>query len=260
MKDGPIYKDITSDESYRFALSALADDELPKADRAALLERLANDAEAVERLERYRAQNAALKAMFPVRPETVRRVFVPRRVPWYRRAGVAAGWLCCGLALGIAAGWLGPAFTTQPAFARNADMAYAVYASETRHAVEVEASDEKHLMSWLSKRLDRPLTAPSLQEYGYVLKGGRLLPDVSGPAAQFMYEDASGNRLTLYITAATRQAEAIQVLHKGNGQGTYYWVHKGMGYALSGRASKSNLQSMAIEICTALGGNPRLWQ
>jgi anti-sigma factor RsiW len=66
--------------------------------------------------------------------------------------------------------------------------------------------------------------------------------------------------LTLYITAATRQAEAIQVLHKADGQGTYYWVHKGMGYALSGRTSKSNLQSMAIEICTALGGNPKLWQ
>jgi anti-sigma factor RsiW len=33
--------------------------------------------------------------------------------------------------------------------------------------------------------------------------GGRLLPDLGLPAAQFMYEDAAGRRLTLYIRKET---------------------------------------------------------
>src|SRR3546814_17645066 len=91
----------------------------------------------------------------------------------------------------------------------------------------------------------------SLQEYGYSLLGGRLLPGPSGPAAQFMYEDASGQRLTLYITAANTpagakgqtKAQAIQALHEVSGQSTYYWVDHGMGYALSGQKARNDLRA-----------------
>src|SRR3546814_20015463 len=116
-----------------------------------------------------------------------------------------------------------------------------------------DLADEKHLLAWLSRRLDRPLNAPSLQEHGYSLLGGRLLPGPSGPAAQFMYEDASGQRLTLYITAANTpagakgqtKAQAIQALHEVSGQSNYYWVDQGMGYALSGPTTRKDLLKIA---------------
>ena len=53
--------------------------------------------------------------------------------------------------------------------------------------------------AWLSKRLGTPSSVPHLSETGYELVGGRLLPGNSGPAAQFMYQDARGQRLTLYV-------------------------------------------------------------
>ena len=48
------------------------------------------------------------------------------------------------------------------------------------HPVEVGAGDPDHLVAWLSARLGRPVRAPSLDEYGYQLLGGRLLPGEAG--------------------------------------------------------------------------------
>ncbi|HEY9281251.1 MAG TPA: anti-sigma factor [Eoetvoesiella sp.] len=260
MNEPSNFKETNLDKTYQQALSALVDNELPDNERKALLDQAVNDSEANERINHYHAQNAALKALFPIQEEKVRTILIPSRMAWKRQAGIAAAWLTLGSLLGLAPGWLSPYLTGQPAFARNADIAYTVYAPEQRHPVEVVAADETHLINWLSKRLNRPLIVPSLQQYGYALMGGRLLPGETGPAAQFMYEDKAGNRLTLYVTAASKNIAAIRMLYDANKQGTFYWVDEGMGYALSGRASKADLRSMAIAVCDALGGNSKIWQ
>lgn len=261
MIDSPKSKGSNPDRAHLEALSALVDNELSPSDRAAWAKYAANDPQAAERIAHYRAQNAALKALFPLPRENVRGVFLPRRTPWRRRVGSAAVWLTLGLSLGLAPKWVNSYFAAgQPAFAKNAAIAYAVYAPERRHPVEVAAADEKHLINWLSNRLDRPLSAPSLREYGYSLIGGRLLPGEAGPAAQFMYEDKTGKRLTIYITAALKHTAAIQMLPDINEESTFYWVSKGMGYALSGHGSSAYLRAIAVDVCGALGGNPQTWQ
>ena len=50
--------------------------------------------------------------------------------------------------------------------AREAALAHVAYVPEVRHPVEVTAAEEKHLVAWLSKRLDAPLRAPSLVSPG----------------------------------------------------------------------------------------------
>ncbi len=72
-------------------------------------------------------------------------------------------------------------------------------------------------MTWLSNRLKRSMTIPSLTEYGFQLVSVRLLPGEEGPAAQFMYQNAAGERLTLYITTATirRNDSKIRMLKDG---------------------------------------------
>lgn len=244
------------DEADLWALSAFVDDELSDPERAAMLERLANDPQASARIAAYQAQNTALKALFATPQENVRCIVLPRRVAWWQHARAAAIWLSVGVACGVASGWVSPSFLNpQPAFAKRADIAYAVYAPEQRHPVEVAAAEEEHLIKWLSARLERPLTVPSLQEYGYTLVGGRLLPGESGPAAQFMYQNGTGQRLTLYVTAAPKDATVFRLLRDGR-QSTFYWVNQGMGYAISGNASEPQIRSMAIEVCRALGGMP----
>ena len=49
--------------------------------------------------------------------------------------------------------------------------------------VEVGGDNEKALVTWLTKRLGAPVSAPSLSALGYELVGGRLLPGGAGGGA-----------------------------------------------------------------------------
>ncbi len=244
-------------------LSAFVDGELPDAAHAAVQRELERNPESKARVAAWRAQNAALKALFNGVESDADRVVVLRRpVSPMKRMAVAAGWLVVGIALGATAGNLLPrAFRgghEPPTFARRADIAYAVYAPEVRHPVEVGAQEEAHLASWLSKRLGRHLSIPSLQEYGYTLVGGRLLPGDTGPAAQFMYESRQGARLTLYVASIPTDETAFRLLRDGDRR-TFYWVNDHLGYALSGPISEEKLRSIAIDVCSELGGRPESW-
>jgi anti-sigma factor RsiW len=121
---------------------------------------------------------------------------------------------------------------------------------EVRHPVEVDASQQQHLVQWLSKRLNRPLKVPVLSATGYDLVGGRLLPGDGGARAQFMYQNAAGERVTLYIGAVEgakqkgMEETAFRYAREGSID-TFYWVDQGFGYALSGKLPRQALLQMA---------------
>ena len=115
-----------------------------------------------------------------------------------------------------------------------------------RHPVEVPAEQEDHLVKWLSKRLGTELKGLRLQSLGYELVGGRLLSGPQGPVAQFMYQDARGVRLTLYVSAqkgGTRDT-AFRFSQEDR-VSVFYWVDGNYGYALSGEVSKEQLLKVA---------------
>ena len=140
-------------------------------------------------------------------------------------------------------------------------MAHLVYAPEVRHPVEVTAAQQEHLVQWLSKRLERPLKLPNLAAQGFELVGGRLLPGDQGARAQFMFQHASGERVTLYLGAVQPAADAAGVAggrpdpretafsfsSDGPVPG-FYWVDQGFGYALAGKLSRERLMALAQEI------------
>lgn len=235
-------------------LSAFADNELPIGERTATFVQLLSDSESAVRVAGYRAQKAALAALFAVSQEDAPTIIVRRRPPWWRQAGAAVSYLAMGMMLGSALVWVVASFfNDQQGFAKRADIAYAVYAPEVRHPVEVSAVDDNYLVKWLSRRLDRPLSAPSLREYGYSLIGGRLLPDEYGPAAQLMYENTAGSRLTLYVAAVSTYASAFRRFRDGN-RSTFYWISQRAAYALTGHVADPQLRSIAIDVCSALQG------
>ena len=128
-----------------------------------------------------------------------------------------------------------------------------VYTPEILHPVEVGAREEAHLVSWLSKRLGAPLHAPQLAGAGYELVGGWLLPGETGPAAQFIYQDVRGNRLTLYVrTAANDNHETAFRYAQESKVGVFYWVDGPFGYALSGELERPQLLRVAEIVYRAL--------
>ena len=206
------------------------------------------------RVAAYRQQNQALRQRFdpvldePV-PQQLRAAAGRKWTPLLRYAAVGA-WLM----IGGAGGWYLHAVTTErtsesEAWARRAAYAHAVYSPEVRHPVEVGADQEAHLVNWLSKRLGTELKVPHLGGIGYTLVGGRLLPGEHGPMAQFMYQDAKGQRLTLYVrTNPDDTRETAFRFAQENNVGVFYWLDRKLGYALSGEIGKAELLRVATAV------------
>ncbi len=115
---------------------------------------------------------------------------------------------------------------------------------EVRHPVEVGASERAHLQQWLSRRCGYEVKAPELDASGLKLVGGRLLPGPNGPASFLMYENASGERFTIYASRAN--AEATQMRYASHGSdGALFWADRGVGYVVSGAADRDRLTQVA---------------
>ena len=199
-------------------------------------------------------QNALLRRHFePVLTEPIPARMYLRTPQWIDKARVAA-WVVVGIAIGLAIPYLtgvapSPLVVAAPPLPVRAARAHLVYSPEVRHPVEVEAKEKDHLVKWLSKRLDRPLKVPALAADGFELLGGRLLPGADGPVAQFMYQDASGKRLTLYVAQRHKgdKLTAFRFAQEGGVQ-VFYWIDDDCGYALSGEIDKPTLNRIASSV------------
>jgi anti-sigma factor RsiW len=233
-------------------LQAYVDGQLPPARTTEVAQHLAQHEEDAQRVAAYRRQNENLQLAYaPLLAEAVPpRLQAGGRRRWWlpaQRYAVAAALMAVS---GIAGWQLHATITgegTQTVYlARVAAVAHAVYSPEVRHPVEVGADQEAHLVNWLSKRLGIGLKIPHLAEQGYTLVGGRLLPGDRGPAAQFMYQDSKGQRLTLYVRVSkeAREQTAFRFAQENN-VGVFYWLDGRLGYALSGEAGRAELLRVA---------------
>jgi len=235
-------------------LHAYADGQLVERRRAEVEAWLVANPADSERMEAYRRQNEALHALFdPVLDEPIpQRLRRPERQPWSMMPVLRHAAVLAWIAVGGTLGWFlhgaqeARPGTSNMALVRQATIAHVVYTPEVRHPVEVGADQEAHLAAWLSKRLGATVKVPHLGETGYELVGGRLLPGATGPAAQFMYQNGRGQRLTLYVrTNAGGSPETAFRYARENNVGVFYWIDGPFGYALSGDLDKPELLRVA---------------
>lgn len=239
-------------------LQAYADGALAEAEKAAVEAALARDEGAQRRVLRLVEQRRLLHERFdPVLLEPVPARLQLRPSPWIGHARAAAV-LAAGIAIGLALPYAwqeGPqggrassrdAQAAMAALSSRAARAHLVYAAEVRHPVEVDASQQEHLVNWLSKRLGTKLKVPVLSQEGYELLGGRLLPGPEGPVAQFMYQEPSGKRLTLYVSAKVKdEAQTAFRFAQEGPVSVFYWIDGSWGYALSGQVDRPALSRVA---------------
>ncbi|WP_188259986.1 anti-sigma factor family protein [Azospirillum tabaci] len=248
-------------------LHAWLDGELPEERRGEVERHLAGNPDLARRFERYRAQRAMLQGAFgPLIDRPLPAALVPPygRAPGWQamrsrrsfQAVAAAAVLLVFVAGGAGGwwlrGWTGGVGGGGAAFVADAVAAHRVFAVEVRHPVEVGADQEAHLVGWLSKRLGKPLQAPRLAGKGYDLVGGRLLSDARGPAAQLMYQDAAGRRITLYVRPASDAPDtSFRFAQDGNVQ-AFYWRDNGLAWAVTGDLDRVTLSAIAEEVYGAL--------
>jgi len=252
-------------------LNGYVDKRLNPERMAAVEAYIATHPDAAVCVRQYQEQRQALRSALQVKydePVPVRlriaSIQSERRRRWRQTLGrVAASGLW--LLIGAAGGWIAntelAARSPEPAtsarlsdgIAHEALVAHRVFAAEVRHPVEVDVSQEKHLIEWLSKRLGRPLHVPDLSAEGYQLMGGRLLPASAGPAAQFMYDDGTGRRLTVYLTVEGGGETSFRYVRDGD-LGGFYWRDEGFSYAVLAQAERRELLATAEAIYRQTAG------
>jgi anti-sigma factor RsiW len=96
---------------------------------------------------------------------------------------------------------------------------------------------------------------PDLSAQGLTFLGGRLLPApeiAGGRAAQLMYEDNTGARLTLYITPVTGVAgPPYETLSFGD-ENALYWANGTFTCTIVGPQSPTTLQAVAQAVFAQL--------
>lgn len=248
------------------------DGEMPPEDRAAYEDWLDASPDMKARAARLTSDRDALRSAFadvadeplPARWSALLRGDAsgpPRRAysPWWFAAaavlllavGAGGGFVAGGTARPDAAGAAGERFVAQ------AIEAHVLYAAEKRHVVEVGADESEHLLGWLSNRVGLELVAPNLTTQGLQFLGGRLLPLDGRKAAQFMYQDGAGNRVSLYVAAEKSAGDTGFRLASAGATNAYYWLDGGYGCALAGDLPAERLRAVSgLAYSQLLGGTP----
>jgi anti-sigma factor RsiW len=237
-------------------LHAYVDGELPADRKAAVADWLATRPAEAAIVSAWRAQAEAIRSRYgatveePV-PARLKLEQIMKQSGANRRsfAAIAAAAAVVAFVIGGSVGWFARgASAAAPngyaAITAEALDAYKLYVVEVRHPVEVPGSERAHMTQWLSKRFGSDLRVPELESIGLKLVGGRLLPGPRGEAAAFyMYENASGERFTIYCAKATAPDSALRYRSEER-SAAFYWVDGKVAYVVSGPADREKLEQV----------------
>jgi len=240
-------------------LHAYVDKALDTARHAEVEAYLEHHPEVARRVRGFASQREGLREAFaPIAQEPVPPELSLARLIDARRRPVTVSWRWATaaillLALSGVGGWFGHGMVERTgggiaALAREASDSYEVFAADHVHPVEVKAADRAELLSWVSGRLQHPITAPDLAASGYRFMGGRLVVTPHGPAALFMYDDDRGTRLVMLVRPMAVEKNSAMSQHVNGRVAGFAWSQNGIGYSLVGAAAPELLHPLADEI------------
>jgi len=241
-------------------LQAFVDNELDSSRHAEIEKLIQTDARLKSKVEEYQKINRDLKQLYQPHLDedipdrlikTIKRDSAPKQIP-------LAASLLIGVLTGLIIGWFSrgeiQSLQTPPPVAEqiveDAFSFHAVYTPEVKHPVEVTSEYEEHLVSWLSKRLETPVKAPDFSFAGFELLGGRLLSSGNSPAAQFMYENNQGQRLTIFTRQKRNNEDQPEFRYaRRNGMNGFYWTDSNLSFVILSEISKNRIYELVTKVC-----------
>jgi len=249
MSDSP--RPIAEEELHAYVDGCLDEDRQP-----AVLRYLQEHPDVARRVAAYQAQRDSLRDAFgsvaaePIPPRLGLERLIQQRLGRQWRFWPAAACILIGLGLGAAGGWFvrggmapGPAIIAQ--LAQEAVANHVVYSADKRRPTELGATQRDDLARWVSNRLNHPVSPPDLTTEGYNYMGGRLAATPDGPAGLFMYDNAQGLRITVFVLPLRSAASApIQHVDFAHVDGCA-WIDKNIGYTVVGNLPPAELRRLA---------------
>jgi len=200
-------------------LSAYLDGELDPTTAAEVEARLASDPAAQVELDQLMEIDAIAQAQFDGQPDDpvpfalaqkikntpLQASQAPPRPIWGALATSLVVFALGGIGGYIVKGQVTPLVVTAGWLADIADY-HAIYASQGRHLVEVDANEADHIETWLGAMIGASFSIPELSEFDLTFEGGRLLVENGKPVAQLMYRDADGTVVALCLQQSSTEA------------------------------------------------------
>jgi len=231
-------------------LMAYVDGELDAESAREVEALIAADPDARRLVEQFRETTTLLRAAcaegFYANP-TMR--LPPRRRPiveTYRRYTNLAAVAVVALVMGFGGGMLiaNWPISDREQFINEVADYHTVQSKETKHLVEVPATQADDLKTWLGRRLDRHLVVPDLSASGLEFAGGRMLVIDGQPVAQFMYTRANGPPVALCIARVGGDAAEVRIDRRGD-LNLASWQDGKYTYVIVGVLSPADAQAIA---------------
>lgn len=256
-------------------LQAYVDGQLAVGGRVRIESYLAAHPAQAERLESYRKQNIGLHSLFDARdgeddladlpPDMARlageldRKFSRRRFADSRLPRLAAGFALL-FAAGLG-GWLTHDQLSRhndplAAFNRQAAAAHAQVANHQAAGLSEAGADGRRVITWLSDSPDGAgLQLPDLKDIGFELIADRVLPfSGSDAAAQLIYEDDNGQRITLYLRAGQNAVKSTFAFRREGEVSQFFWQDGRFAFSLIGMMAQERLLEIAEAINAGFQG------
>lgn len=186
---------------------------------------------------------------------TVTQMPAPRKqLPVWASMAAAVALLVSGGAGGYVAGQFQPVVAPQQVavagWLQEISQYHAVYSKQTRHLVEVAATDSDHIEAWLGKTVGSQFSIPDLADHDLTFQGGRLLVAAGKPVAQLLYTSSDGVVVALCVKAAgVGQKDGFENLNFDESQ-MVAWRQGGADYVIVGPTDATDLDDIAQDAST----------
>lgn len=225
-------------------LHAYVDDRLEPARRAEIQAWLAANPQQAAGVEAWRSDARRLRAALAGLGETqgaakldLHQVQQRLRQRRLRRVASAA-MLLLALGVGGLGGWQARQVTLASDTLPMADAVQAHRLFAGTQALDIQASDPEQLRQWLGRHFSRVGQLPDLAGYGFEPVGARLLSNEQGPAALLVFQDRSGQRISLFLRSPGDRYASMPQGQRVDGQlEARYWSHGAYNFALVSAAS-----------------------
>lgn len=182
-------------------------------------------------------------------PAAVRRTVRQR----HRRQWASAAMLLVALGVGGLGGWQ---VRDTSLLAGTPPMADAVQAHRLfAHAanLDLDVQQPGQLQAWLGEHFGQVRQLPDLSAYGFTPVGARLLSNEQGPAALLLFQDANGERVSLFLRSPGEHYARMPSGERVEGAlQARYWSQGAYNYALVSPAAEPRAAQLRQALGTAL--------
>lgn len=128
-----------------------------------------------------------------------------------------------------------------------------IYARQSRHLVEVPATDSQHITNWLAGTVGVDFAIPDLSDQKLTFEGARLLTAGGKPTAQLIYKDEEGEVFAAYFQKSEPAGQATEMDDSiRDDLGLVSWQKDSASFVVIGPSSDPQLEAIATTVAQAI--------